>query len=235
MKASINGQKANITIGSGRPLICEVVLTMPGTRDPLYTNMAVSAADGEHAGFGYVDLGLPSGTMWATCNVGASKPETCGDKYAYGETKTKKNFTSENFTGYGAYTLSNPFGIKTFAEEDNMYSLKSKTGRLLKPEYDAARQNMGGEWSLPTRVQCNELCENCYVKYVKVNGVEGSLFTSRKNGKSVFRYLYRFSLKSLLQILFYYPCSDRNPWNLLNRQKIFYQTFLTFCRNLTCC
>lgn len=63
---------------------------MPGTRDPLYTNMAVSATDGEHAGFGYVDLGLPSGTMWATCNVGASKPETCGDKYAYGETKTKK-------------------------------------------------------------------------------------------------------------------------------------------------
>ena len=52
--------------------------------------MAVSATDGEHAGFGYVDLGLPSGTMWATCNVGASKPETCGDKYAYGETKTKK-------------------------------------------------------------------------------------------------------------------------------------------------
>lgn len=186
VKASINGQKANITIGSGRPLICEVIVTMPGTRDPLYTNMAVSAADGEHAGFGYVDLGLPSGTMWATCNVGANKPETCGDKYAYGETKTKKTFTSENFTGYGAYTLSNPFGIKTFAEEDNMYSVKSKTGRLLKPEYDAARQNMGGEWSLPTRVQCNELCENCYVKYVKVNGVEGSLFTSRKNGKSVF-------------------------------------------------
>ena len=57
---------------------------------------------------------------------------------------------------------------------------------MLKPEYDATRQNMGGEWSLPTRVQCNELCENCYVKYVKVNGVEGSLFTSRKNGKSVF-------------------------------------------------
>lgn len=186
VKASINGQKANITLGSSATLTFETVLTMPGTRDPRYANMSVSAADGEHSGFGYVDLGLPSGTKWATCNLGASKPEALGDKYAYGETKTKKTFTPENFTGYGAYTLSNPYGITSFAQEDDMYSVKSKYGRRLKPEYDAARQNMGGEWSLPTRAQCSELRANCYVKYVKVNGVEGSLYTSLKNGKSIF-------------------------------------------------
>ena len=60
---------------------------MLGTRDPLSTNMALSEADGNHADFGYVDLGLPSGTMWATCNIGAAKPEALGDMYAYGETK----------------------------------------------------------------------------------------------------------------------------------------------------
>lgn len=186
VKATINGQKANITIGSGRPLICETLITMPGTRAPLYTNMAVSEPDGEQSGFGYVDLGLPSGTMWATCNIGASKPEALGDKYGYGETKTKKTFTTKNFIGYGAYTLSNPFGIQTFDEEDEMYSIKTQLGRRLKSEYDAATQNMGSEWYLPTRAQCNELRENCYVKYVRVNGVEGSLYTSRKNGKSIF-------------------------------------------------
>ena len=186
VKASINGQKANITVGSGRPLIFEVIFTLPGTRDPRFTNTSVSPADGQHAGFSYVDLGLPSGTKWATCNIGASKPEALGNKYAYGETKTKKTFTPENFIGYGAYTESNPYGIKTFDEEDEMYSVKSKGGRLLKPEYDAARQNMGGEWCLPRRIQCYELCANCYVKYVRVNGVEGVLYTSLINGKSIF-------------------------------------------------
>lgn len=187
VKATINGQKANITIGSARPLTFEMLITMPGTRDPHITNMALSEADGEHAGFGYVDLGLPSGTMWATCNVGAAKPEALGDMYAYGETKTKKIFTDKNFIGYGAYTLANPYHITSFKEEDEMYSVAFGQGiRKLKPEYDAARQNMGGEWSLPSRYQCNELRANCYTKYVRVNGVEGTLYTSLKNGKSIF-------------------------------------------------
>lgn len=161
---------------------------MPGTRDPIIANVAASEPDGNHAGFGYIDLGLPSGSMWATCNVGAAKPEVRGDKYAYGETKTKKTFTKDNFTGYGAYTLSNPHNINSFGEEDEMYSVGWGLGatRKLKPEYDAARQNMGGEWCLPSRSQCNELRENCYTKYVRINGVEGTLYTSLRNGKAIF-------------------------------------------------
>lgn len=186
VKAYINGQKANITLGSGRPLTCEVTITMPGERDPLTTNTAVSPADGQLGGYGYIDLGLPSGALWATCNVGAAKPETLGNKYGYGETKPKNKITKENFTGYGAYTLGNQFNIKRFDEEDNMYSVESKLGRRLKPEYDAARQNMGGKWSTPTRDLCGELRENCYVKHIKYNGVNGTLYTSKKNGKSLF-------------------------------------------------
>ena len=186
VKASINGQKANITLGSGRPLICEAVVTMPGKRNPLYLNMSVSAADSEHSGFGYVDLGLPSGTKWATCNLGASKPESLGQRYAYGEVKTKAKFTPENFTGYGAYTCSNPHHHTKFAQEDNMFIVETSSGCRLKPEYDAPRQCMGGEWRLPTRAQCKELRENCYVKYVEINGVHGALYTSLKNGKSIY-------------------------------------------------
>ena len=186
VKATINGQKAKITLGSGRPLICETLITLPGTPDPIETNTKVSPADEKHAGYGYVDLGLPSGTKWATCNVGATKPEAYGNYYAYGETKTKPLYDRKSFIGYGAYTMQNPYNIKSFDEEDNMYSLPTGMRRRLKPEYDAARQNMGGEWQIPTRLQCKELRENCNAKYVKVNGIKGTLYTSLKNGKSIF-------------------------------------------------
>ena len=186
VKATINGQKAKITLGSGRPLICETIITLPGTPDPIETNTKVSPADDKHAGYGYVDLGLPSGTKWATCNVGAAKPEAYGNYYAYGETKPKPRYDEASFIGYGAYTMRNPYNIQSFGEEDDMYSVPTGMRRRLKPEYDAARQNMGGEWQIPTRLQCKELRENCNTKYVKVNGIKGTLYTSLKNGKSIF-------------------------------------------------
>lgn len=186
VKATINGKKAKITLGSGRPLICEMLITLPGERNPIEANTKLSAADDKHAGYGYVDLALPSGTKWATCNVGAAKPEAYGNYYAYGETKTKPKYDRESFIGYGAYTYTNPYNIQSFEEEDNKYAISTAMRQRLKPEYDAARQNMGGEWQIPTRLQCKELRENCYAKYVKINGVKGTLYTSLKNGKSIF-------------------------------------------------
>lgn len=188
VKATINGKTANIRRGSsGRPLLCDVKIKMPGECDPYLANTKVSAADGDQAGHGYVDLGLPSGTKWATCNVGASKPEGYGDMFAYGETKTKENFRKSNFSGYGAYIISNPLGLKSASEEDNKFVYDaSKKLKKLRTEYDAARQNMGGEWSLPTIQQCKELMENTDAKLLVVNGVKGTLYTSLKNGKSIF-------------------------------------------------
>ena len=187
VKATINGKPAKILRGSsGRPLICEVVVKLPGERDPIYANTAVSPADGEHAGYGYVDLGLPSGTLWATCNIGATKPEDYGNYYAYGETETKKTYTKENFTGFGSYIYNNIHNFTTFAEEDNFYSVSTFMGARLRYEFDAARQNMGGEWSIPTRLQAKELRENCYPKFLIVNGIKGTLWTSLRNGKSIF-------------------------------------------------
>ena len=187
LKVTINGQPAKILRGSSaRPLLCEVIIKMPGERDPMFTNTKVSSADGEHVGYGYVDLGLPSGTLWATCNIGAKKPEEYGDYYAFGETKTKKSYTEKNFIGYGAYTMANPYNIQSFGEEDDKYSYKTSMFQRLLPEYDAATQNMGGEWQIPTRLQAAELRENCYPKFAIVNGVKGTLWISLKNGKSIF-------------------------------------------------
>lgn len=186
VKATVNGKPAKIHVASGRPLSCRIVFKMPGERNPWLVRTTASAADGDHNGHGYVDLGLPSGTLWATCNVGATKPEAYGNYYAYGETKPKKSYNSENFIGYGAYTETNPYNIQGFDEEDIKYSVRTSKGRRLKPEYDAAIQNWGGGWKTPTRLQTQELCENCYAKFVVLNGVKGTLWTSLKNGKSIF-------------------------------------------------
>ena len=187
VKASINGKPAKILRGSsGRPLICETVFKLPGERDQIFANTAVSPADGEHTGYGYVDLGLPSGTLWATCNVGATTPEGYGNYYAYGETEPKKTYIKENFTGFGSYIYNNIHNFTTFPEENDFYSTTTSMGFRLLPEFDAARQNMGGEWSIPTRLQVKEMRENCYPKFLIVNGVKGTLWTSLINGKSVF-------------------------------------------------
>lgn len=186
VKASVNGKPAKIHLGSGRPLVCRIVIKIPGERNPWLIQTKASPADGEHNGYGYVDLGLPSGTLWATCNVGATKPEAYGNYFAYGETKPKKCYDTESFIGYGAYTETNPYQIKSFAEEDNKYSVTTSMGQRLKPEYDAATQNWGGEWKTPTRLQVKEMRENCYAKFCVLNGVKGTLWTSLRNGKSIF-------------------------------------------------
>lgn len=186
LKVTINGKPAKIVTGAARNILCEQIIKMGGEVAKYEANTKVSAADGKHAGYGYVDLGLPSGTKWATCNIGAAKPEAYGSFFAAGETKAKTTFTQGNFSGYGAMSYKNPYELHGFATEDEKYSIHTKMAERLRPEFDAARQNMGGEWSIPTRLQCKELFDNTTAKYIVVNGVKGTLYTSTKNGKSIF-------------------------------------------------
>ena len=188
LNVTVNGKPAKIFLGNSHSITCEIVYTVPGTRNPWYASTTPSPADGDMNGCGYVDLGLPSGNLWATCNVGASKPEEYGDFFGYGETKTKKTFTSDNFVGYGAYTGANPYNLKSFKQEDMKYSVEGGpiAGRRLKFEHDAANKNMGGEWRMPTKKMATELTEYCNAKYVKINGIPGTLWISRINGKSIF-------------------------------------------------
>ena len=126
-----------------------------------------------HNGHGFVDLGLPSGTLWATCNVGATSPEQAGLFFAFGETI---GFTAEQVEK----------GVRRFNKTS--YKAKKFTSDITLEE-DAAHACMGGNWRMPTKAECQELIDNCDVVWTDDyggTGVKGSVFTSRVNGNSVF-------------------------------------------------
>lgn len=131
---------------------------------------------GDHA---YVDLGLSSGLLWATCNVGADKPEDYGDYFAWGETETKSTY---NWSTYkwcnGSYNT-----LTKYNTDSDYGTVDNKT--VLDPEDDAARANWGGDWRMPTREEMNELYANCPSEWTTQNGVNGRKFTG-PNGESIF-------------------------------------------------
>ena len=128
----------------------------------------------------YVDLGLPSGTLWATCNVGASSPEEYGDYFAWGETQPKNTYN------WSTYKYCNDDYLTKYCNESD-YGYNGFTDKLtvLKSGDDAATSNWGSDWRTPTKEQWKELLENTTNKWTTQNGVNGMLFTS-KNGKSLF-------------------------------------------------
>ena len=128
----------------------------------------------------YVDLGLPSGTLWATCNVGASKPEEYGDYFAWGETKTKETFAHEN------YKWLNGNVYTKYCTHNEEGKVDNKT--ILDSEDDAATANWGSKWCMPSVKQVEELFdgENTTQKWTTLNGVNGLLITSKKNGNTIF-------------------------------------------------
>lgn len=133
-------------------------------------------------GHDWVDLGLPSGTLWATCNVGASSPEAVGGYYAWGETTTKMTYkwsTYKHCRG-SATTLTKYCSLSSCGTVDNK--------KELDPEDDAATANWGKNWQMPSYDQCAELCNTNYTvtEWTTKNGVDGRLITSKTNGNSIF-------------------------------------------------
>lgn len=123
-------------------------------------------------GYEYVDLGLPSGNLWATCNVGASNPWDYGLYFAWGET-----------TGYTQSDVTS--GLRKF----NSSSYTAAISGNLTLEQDAARANLGGNWWMPTLDEWQELLDNCNVVWTadyNGTGVKGCIFTSKVNENSVF-------------------------------------------------
>ena len=124
-------------------------------------------------GHEYIDLGLPSGLKWATCNVGASSPEEYGLYFAWGET-----------TGYTAEQVTS--GGRAF---DSVSYTGSAISTDLTLEQDAAHINLGGNWRMSTKDEYQELLDNCNVVWTdnyNGTGVAGCIFTSKINGNSVF-------------------------------------------------
>ena len=128
----------------------------------------------------YVDLGLPSGTLWATCNVGASKPSDFGLYFQWGDIQgyTAEQVGKDKDFNFDDYKW-NPSGDgKTFTKYKTL-------GNTLDLEDDAAHIHMGGDWHMPTLNQIQELIDNTTSNFETVDGVRGMKFTSN-NGKSMF-------------------------------------------------
>jgi hypothetical protein len=136
----------------------------------------------EQQQYEYVDLGLPSGTLWATCNVGASAPEDYGDYFAWGETAPKDNYEWSNYKWCnGSSTTMTKYCTGSSCGADGFTDGKTE----LDPEDDAAYVNWGPQWRMPTHVQQTELCENCTWTWTTQNGVNGQLGIG-PNGNSIF-------------------------------------------------
>ena len=140
--------------------------------------------NGTHNGYSYVDLGLPSGTLWATCNVGAYSPEEYGDYFAWGEIQSKATYNSDNYR-YGNYENYH-FTLTKYCN-DPSYGYNGFTDDLttLLPEDDAATANWGNGWCTPAPYQWQELLESTSWDWINRNGVNGGLFTAN-NGNSIF-------------------------------------------------
>lgn len=135
-------------------------------------------------GHQYVDLGLPSGTLWATCNVGALAPEEFGNYYAWGETATKDVYSWETYEWCsGTVCNSSNNTLTKYCLEGGYGSLDNKT--ILELDDDVAHAKWGGDWRIPTEEEVLELLNNCDSKWETVNGVKGRTFTG-SNGKSIF-------------------------------------------------
>ena len=117
-----------------------------------------------------IDLGLPSGTLWACCNVGADKPEAYGGYYAWGETEEKDYYD-----------------WSTYIHCDGSYDTCHDIGSdIAGTQYDVAHVKWGGSWRMPSHDQNKDLLDKCTYEWTTLNGVNGEKFTSKKNGGTIF-------------------------------------------------
>ena len=139
----------------------------------------------------WVDLGLPSGTLWATCNVGANSTEEHGDHFAWGETEAKESYLPANYKwGEGLermtkYITNFIVHYHRIPKIDHPYRGYVDNKTELDPEDDAATVNWGPEWRTPTKAQLDELQERCTWYKAIINSVNGYLVRG-PNGNAIF-------------------------------------------------
>lgn len=139
----------------------DIVRTYFREKDDGYT----TCPDGNHPHM--IDLGLPSGTKWACCNVGASAPEEYGNYYAWGEIQPKNVYNSDTYQYY---------------QNGNYVNIGSD---IAGTQYDAATANWGAPWRMPSQTQIQELLDNCTSTWTTQNGVNGQKFAG-PNGGAIF-------------------------------------------------
>lgn len=144
-------------------ILSAIVLFFAGCKKDTLFEEGEVLYSGSINGYKYIDLGLPSGLKWATCNVGASSPEDYGDYYAWGETETKSEYTSFNCSSY-------------------VVQMNDISGNA---QYDVARKKWGGSWRMPTKTEIEELIDNCNWTWTAQVGKKGHKVTG-PNGNSIF-------------------------------------------------
>ena len=146
----------------------------------------ITLGGGDSGNHAYVDLGLPSGTLWATCNVGADTPDAYGDYFAWGETQPKSiyNWSTYQYSN-GGTSWQNPNLTKYCSNSSYGYNGFTDNLTTLLPDDDAATVNWGSYWRMPTKEEWQELYQNTTHSWTMQNGVNGRLFTA-SNGNSLF-------------------------------------------------
>ena len=148
-----------------------VYITNSGSAGDSDTNQS-AVSNNENTAHEYVDLGLS--IKWATCNVGADKPEDNGNLYAWGETEIKEQYS----------VRTSKWGSMAFLKK---YNINSEQGTVdnkttLDLEDDVAHVTWGGNWRMPTKEEMDELHDNCTWEWTTLNGVNGYRVTSKKQG-----------------------------------------------------
>ena len=137
----------------------------------LATKTITQKIDNRPGEYDYVDLGLPSGLLWATSNIGASWPEEYGLYFAWGDV-----------VGYGQDTSDGHL----FNWNTCPWGKDTPPMSTLDAEHDAATINMGADWRMPDKADYEELLNNCTTTWTTQNGINGRLFTSKLNGNTLF-------------------------------------------------
>ena len=162
--ATVSDAGVVTAVGSGQ---CEIIASCSG--------LTATCLVGTYSSADYVDLGLPSGTLWAKVNVGATEPKGYGSYFAWGETEPKESYSWDNY--FDCNNGSHSSFIK--------YNAK---GMTLQPEDDAATANWGAAWQMPSKAEMEELFNSAYTTYEleTIAGYKGFRITSKVNGNSIF-------------------------------------------------
>ena len=186
-------RQATVTI-KAREKSASVTITQEGAKE---------TPDDKFNGHAYVDLGLPSGLLWATCNVGADKPEDYGDYFAWGETTTKSTYNESTYKWCNGSTTT----LTKYNTDSSYGTVDNKT--VLDFSDDVARANWGGSWRMPTDDEWMELFDNCTWTWMNQSSHNGYKVTSKSNGNSIFLPAAGFRYDTS----FYYTGSDGRYWS----------------------
>ncbi len=170
-----------------------------------------------------IDLGLTSGTLWATCNIGAEKPQDYGDYFCWGETVQKTG--NSGWSDY-AYSGTSWSSMTKYCCSADYGTVDNK--QLLDPEDDAATANWGGDWRMPNWAEQDELKRECNWEWTALEGVNGYKVSSKAEGNNNFIFLPAAGYRSGSTMTLYKAGEYGNYWSNQVVAKESYQAYMFF-------